>query len=398
MAGINYPKWTYGETTTWKRAVDEDIILVNQVATPLLNVISPTLNNLPEPCTSTKFEWVEDELELLESILGANAGTTPTGAVTSAVTTFQVATGDGEFFLAGHVLACEDELMLVTTAGTAADLVTVTRGLGYTSGAAHAAATAVRIVGRAHNEGGDATTDTYGVATIPYNYSQIWQQEFEFTSTEQAIERYGDVNRFDYLEMKATRNLMLMMERSFMEGTRIERTTRSAIAATIGFAGGLADTSAAYVYSTNRNDISSAALTRKHVLDLLQEIFGLVGVGYMPTHMVVGAWVKRKINDMFETYVRTDRTETTGGAQIETLATDYGDIDLVLNHQIRPSISYLVHTPFCAIGPLQGEEFRTVELAKTTEGKQKYQVWGEYTFMIKNPKCHGQLYGISTTT
>ena len=28
----------------------------------------------------------------------------------------------------------------------------------------------------------------------------------------------------------------------------------------------------------------------------------------------------------------------------------------------------------------------------------KYQVWGEYTYMIKNPKCHGSLTGISTTT
>ncbi len=399
MAGVNYPKWTVGEVTTWKRTVGEDIILVNQAATPLLRVISPTLNNLPEPCLATKFEWVEDELNILESQIGSVAGDPPTGAVSSGAANFYVSTGDGEFFLKGHILAVEDELMLVTTSGTSGDLVTIDTGIGYTSDAGHAAATTVRIVGRAHPEGGDATTDTYGVATIPYNYTQIWQQEFEFTSTEQAIKRYGDVNRFDYLEMKSTKNLMMMMERNFMEGTRIERTARHAttFADTMGFSGGLADTAAAYIYSTNRNAVD-AALTRKHVLDLLQEIFGLVGVEYMPTHMAVNAWVKRKINDMFETYVRTERTETVGGAQIETLATDYGDVDILLNHQVRPSIAYLLHVPFCAIGPLQGEEFRTVELAKTTEGMTKYQVWGEYTQMIKNPKCHGSLTGISTTT
>lgn len=402
MAGVNYPKWTRGETTTWKRTVDEDIILVNQAATPFLRLISPNLNNLPMACNHTKYEWMQDELELLASKAGATAGTsasvTPTGSVTASAATLLVNYGEGEYFLAGHVLACEDELMIVTTAGTAADVVTVTRGLGYTSGAAHAAGTSIRIVGRAHNEGGDATTDTYGVATIPYNFSQIWQQEFEFTSTEQAITRYGDVNRFDYLEAKTTKNLMKMMERAFMEGTRIERTTRTAIAATIGFSGGLADTSAAYIHSGNRNNLATAAITRKDILDLLQEIFDLVGVEYMPTHMVLNSWVKRKINDMFETYVRTDRTESTGGAQIETLSTDYGDIDLVLTNQVRPSIAYFVHMPFLSIGPLQGEEFRTVELAKTTEGMTKYQVWGEYTFCIKNPKCHGQIYGISTTT
>lgn len=247
--GVNYPKWTYGETTTWKRTVDEDIILVNQAATPLLRVISPALNNLPEPCQSTKYEWVEDELNILESIIGSSGGNPPTGTVASGAASFYVRTGDGEFFLKGHILAVEDELMLVTTAGTSSDVVTIDTGIGYTSDAAHVAETTVRIIGRSHPEGGDATTDTYGVATIPYNYTQIWQQEFEYTSTEQAIKRYGDVNRFDYLEMKATKNLMLMMERNFMEGTRIERTTRHAttFAETQGFSGGLAEIGRAHV-------------------------------------------------------------------------------------------------------------------------------------------------------
>jgi len=400
MAGVNYPKWTYGETTTWKRTVDEAIILVNQAATPLLRQVSPNLNNLPVPCEHTKYEWVEDELELLESKIGGDAaGATPTGACATGDTSLFVTTGEGEYFLKGHILAVDDELMLVTTKGTAADAIIVTRGAMGTTDTTHTAGSTVRIVGRSHPEGGDATTDTYRVATIPYNYTQIWQAEFEFTSTEQAIKRYGDVNRFDYLEAKSTKNLMKMMERNFMEGWRAERTTRHATthAETQGFTGGLADTTAAYIYSTNRNAVS-AALTRKHILDLLQEIFGLVGVEYMPTHIICNAWVKRKINDMFETYVRTERTETTGGAQIETLATDYGDVDILLTNQIRADIAYLLHMPFCAIGPLQGEEFRTVELAKTTEGMTKYQVWGEYTYMIKNPKCHGSLTGISTTT
>lgn len=405
MAGINYPKWTYGETTTWKRTVDESIILVNQAATPLLRQISPNLNNLPVPCEHTKYEWVEDELELLESMIGGTAtggsatSPTPTGAAGTGDTTLYVSYAEGEYFLKGHILAVDDELMLVTTAGTSADAIVVVRGAMGTTDTTHTAGSTVRIVGRSHPEGGDATTDTYRVATMPYNNTQIWQAEFEFTSTEQAIARYGNVNRFDYLEAKVVKNQMKMMERNVMEGWRATRTTRHAttFAETQGFSGGLADTTAAYIYSGNRNSVS-AALTRKHILDLLQEIFGLVGVEYMPTHIVVNSWVKRKINDMFETYVRTERSESVGGAQIETLSTDYGDVDILLTNQIRADIAYLLHMPFLAIGPLQGEEFRTVELAKTTEGMTKYQVWGEYTYMFKNPKCHGSLTGISTTT
>ena len=398
MAGVNYPKTTLGETTTWQRSVDESIIIVNQAATPMLRLVSPTLNNLPAPCQENKFEWMEDELELTESECGATAGSPPTGNLTTTSTTFQVTTGEGEFFLAGHIVNVDSELMVVTTAGTSADVITVERGYGYTTAATHTAGTTITIVGRLHNEGGAATTDTYGVATMPYNYCQIWQQEFELTSTEMAILRYGNVNRFEYLEGKAVKNLMLLMERNFIYGTRVERTTTAAIAATSGSSGGLLDTTAAYILAGNRNDAGSAALTRTMILDLLQEIFGLVGVEYMPTHIFCNAWAKRKINDMFETYVRTDRTDSTGGAVYEAILTDYGEIDIVLNHNNPAARLFFLHVPFCAIGPLQGEEFRTVELSRTTAGATKWQVWGEYTQMVKNPKCHGEIYAISTTT
>lgn len=388
MAGVNFPKTTLGDTITTARTVDEDIIIVNQAATPLLRAISPTLNNLPEPCKSTKYEWVEDELELTES-------TIPGGVNTTADIT--VGSGHGEYFLKGHILRAGTELMLVTTKGTASDAVVVERGYGYSSAATHSAAATVTIVGRLHNEGGAATTDTYGVPTIPYNHTQIWQQQFKMTSTEMAILRYGDVNRLDYLESKAVKNLMKLIERNFIFGSRVARASTAAIDANSGSSGGLLDTVAAYIYSGNRNNVN-AALTRKMILDLLQEIFGLVGVEYMPNIVMVNAWVKRKINDMFETYVQTERTDRVGGAVYESFMTDYGEIDILLNHNCPPARAIFLHTPFCAIGPLQGEEFRTVPLAITSAGAAEWQVWGEYTQMIKCPKTHGDIYGISTTT
>lgn len=402
MAAINMPVWTRGETTTWKRSVDEDIILVNQAATKLLQVISPGLNNLGTVCNHTKYEWVEDELSIFESKCGATAGTassvTPTGNLDNSQTTFYINFGEGEYFLAGHILKVDSELMVVTTAGTGADLVTAARGYGFSSAATHTAGTTIEIVGRLHNEGGAATTDSYVAATIPYNYTQIWQSQFELTSTEMAILRYGDVNRLDYLEAKNLKHLMNLMERNFINGTRVQRTTKTAIAATSGSSGGLLDTTAAYIWAANRNNLSSAALTRNDVLDLLQEQFALVGVEYMPTHCFLNAWLKRKMNSFFETYVRTDRGEEVGGMRIESILTDYGEVDLVLSPNIPAARMFFLHAPFCGIGPLEGEGFRTVELAQTTALATEFQLVGEYTSKVKNPKCHGEIYGASTST
>ena len=63
-ASVYYPKTSIGETTTIERAVDDKIVLVNQKAIPFLKVVSPSLNNLPVPCTEVKYEWLEDELPI----------------------------------------------------------------------------------------------------------------------------------------------------------------------------------------------------------------------------------------------------------------------------------------------------------------------------------------------
>lgn len=399
---VNMPVWSYGETTTWKRSVDENIILVSQAATKMLGVISPGLNNLGTPCNHTKYEWVEDELALFESKCGKTAGTassvTPTGDLTNSQTTFYVNFAEGEYFLAGHILKVDSELMVVTTAGTGADLVTAARGYGFSSAATHSAGATIEIVGRLHNEGGAATTDSYVVATLPYNHTQIWQQQFKLTSTEMAVDRYGNVNQLDYLEAKALKHLMGLMERNFINGSRVERTTKAAIAATSGSSGGLLDTTAAYIWAANRNNLSSAALTRNDVLDLLQEQFALVGVEYMPTHIFLNSWLQRKMNSFFETYVRTDRTEEVGGARITSILTDYGEIDLVLTPNVPAARMFFLHVPFVGIGPLSRQEFQTVRLAQTTALATEFQLTGEYTNQIKNPKCHGEIYGASTTT
>ena len=401
-ASVYFPKTSIGETTTIERAVDDKIVLVNQKAIPFLKVVSPSLNNLPVPCTEVKYEWLEDELPITSSKGGATAGTasrvTPTGSITTAATTFYVNYGEGEYFLTGYILQIGDEQVVITTKGTAADVVTVTRAYGGTTAATHAAGVTVEVVGRVHNEGGDATGDSYVVPTMPYNSTQIFQFEFDLTSTEQGIVRYGNVNRLEYLENKTLSHLMKLVERQLIYGRRVVRTTTSAIAATVGSFGGLMDSTAAYIYASNRNDLSSAAIDRDDVLDLLQEIFALVGPEYMPTHLMCNAWVKRKLNAMFEPYVRTDRMDKQGVYLVESILTDYGVIDLLLNHQCPAARAFFVHAPFVAVGPLSGSQFKTVKLAQTTGLADKWQLWGEYTAMIKNPKCHGEIYGISTSS
>ena len=390
MAAVNYPKYSTGETTTIERAVDEKIVLVDIRAAPLLKRVSPNLNNLPVTLDETKLEWMDDSYHITSTTLQA-------AQTSTTKTTFTVKAADGEYILKGMILEIDDEQVVVTTKGTASDVVKAARGYGGTTGATHAINSTAEIVGRVHLEGGDATDDSYIVATLPYNYTQIWQAEFEVTSTEQSVKRYGDVNDIDYLEDKALVMLMRLMNRQIYHGKRVERTSTSALA-NAGAYGGLTDTSAAYVDSGNITDKSSAALVKDDIMSTLRTMFGAVGAEFMPTLLVCGAWAQKKIDDMFDAYIRTTRDESRGGHVITSLVTPFTELEILLDPYCQSNYLYLLNESMISLGPLQGQQFRTVKLAQTTALKDKWQIVGEYSMCIKGPETHGYIHTFSTSS
>jgi hypothetical protein len=58
---------------------------------------------------------------------------------------------------------------------------------------------------------------------------------------------------------------------------------------------------------------------------------------------------------------------------------------------------FLLNESFLAVGPLQGQQFRTVKLGLTSALAEEWQIVGEYTFMIKADETHGYLHTFSTT-
>lgn len=392
--GVNFPLYTITSTATLNRTVAEDVVIVTQTATPLLNAVSPGLNNLPIPAENIKFEWVERKMPLLTSAV-------QTTVTSTTATTFTVTAGHGEYFLRGHIVKIDSEHIVVTTQGTAADVVKAARGYGSTSGATHVTLSTLLIIGRVAAEGGTSPNDTYQAATIPWNAIQLFEQSFELSKTRRMENRYGEnTDPTAEEEMIAMTDTALMMERQMIYGERILRTTAGSASAlvTAGTFGGIPT----FVTSGNKNAISSARLAKDDVDDLLAEIYALVGDQYMPDLVVCGSFNKRLISSWYESFRRTERTDTRGGGIVQDIETEWGVLDILLDWNMPADEVYFLHTPFLAFGPMSGNgindglNWEDVPLSNTPRVSKRH-LSGQYTFLMKNPDCHGMITGTATS-
>lgn len=384
MAGVANPKLSYGETTTIKRSVVDQIEIVSPKATPVLKRLSPGMNNLSVVCDEVKYEWVEDELSITSSLLA-------TATINTTTTTAEITEHEGEYILKGMIVLIDSEQMLIGTKGTADDIITfattVGRGWGSTTATTHAVGAVVEIIGRTHIEGADAPDDSYTVPTMPYNYIQTFQAEVQLSDIEAAIKRWGVRDQWAYQEGKKLSETMKWVERQMFYGKAVALAT-----STPGSFGGFEE----YTLAANKNNLSDAELLRSHLEDLLQEIFVLVGEEFMPNLLICNGWVKRKISKFYEPYVRTVRDESTGGQTISRVETDLGALDILLSKTCPAAKAYVLNTNMIGLGPLKGEGFHILDLARTGTAEQRMLV-GTYTMEMRNPKCHGMIYGISTS-
>lgn len=380
MAAVANPQYTYGETTTIKRSVVDRIDIVSAKAVPVLKKLSPGMSNLSVACEEVKYEWPEDLMPITSSLVA-------TATISTNTTTFAVTAAEGEYFLKGMILLIDSEQVLVTTKGTGADVVTISRQWGSTAEASHAVGATVEIIGRAAEEGADAPDDSYTAPTMPFNYIQNFVSEVSITDWNTVIKRYGIKNPWKYYEDKKLAYVMQLVERQMFYGKPV-----IAASGTPGSFGGFEE----YILAGNKNDISSAALTSSDIHDLLKEIFALVGEEYMPTLAICNAHVHLKVTSFYEPNVRTIRGETTGGVVITRVETALGSLDLLLSKTCPAAKMYLLNPDMIGLGSLRGEAFHVMEMARTGTKEQRL-LSGTYTMEMRNPRCHGLIYGISTT-
>lgn len=395
MTNLSSPVNTYkdsGAGSTLKRNVNESFLLMSPSKFPELSLFgggndeTPPLNTLDmseSQMTSDMIEWYEDELRPIVFTLNADINNSVTAFVTNPAS-------DAAHLLADMIILMESEQMLVTANGNGTTgSVTVTRAYNGTAAAAHTAANVataggVKLITRAHSEGTDAPSDPWSSPTRFYNYWQNFMEEIKISDAEKGMARYT-LDPGGYLErlrMKKYKEIYKQMTLSFYRGTRIAGTDT-----TKAQTGGIEQ----FILGALIQDKAAAALTVAHVNTLMQTIYDYAGGDQCANTIICSSANKVKLTGLFaNSLVQVQRSDSSGvgGLTIQTIATEFGNLDIVMSNWCPTDRIYFLNQDMIHIGPLAENEMRIKALA-TSGDYEREVVTGNYAWQVMGSKCHG---------
>lgn len=142
------------------------------------------------------------------------------------------------------------------------------------------------------------------------------------------------------------------------------------------------------------NVVTAQALTRTAVLDLFQAVWSQGGIRESETRtVIVGPTLKRQLSEVFVTEKYQEATRNVGGVNLETIVTDFGRANVMLNPYMPADKLALASleqlSPAFMEIPGKGHFF--VEPLAKTGSAEKVQLYGEIGLKYGNEKAHGVL-------
>ncbi len=372
---------SYDNTYPQKRMVTDRIILADPydiatiTALGLSNESKFRFVNTP----GRSYEWLEDAYPAVSGQFNDSDLSTTTSTTALTVTSQAVA----NLLHIGDVIYVDTEPMQVTSITTTA--ITVTRDYGTTLGASvsHDTSSTFYIRYNARVEGADSTDSPWTEVTTGTNYSTILHRAVEITRDDVLFKNYG-VN--DLLEYRINMNMDALMEqlnRLPYYGVRYVGTS----------AYGRSSGGFATFITTNASTVTGA-LTRDDIDD---EFIQIHAAGGKTDLILCDAWFQKKINDFYEGFVETTRSETIGGMLIKQLMHPITGnlVNVVVDRHCRSGYAYLLDTRH--VGYITIDPFFYEELAKHGDSTTGETI-GEYGFVCAANKFHSILSGYSTTS
>ncbi len=380
---------------------------------PLIQIMSP--EEIPllkligidgEVGTNPKKEWLEDVLLAETTALADTGGTTVVSSATN--TALVVTAGEGFNLQVGMLvkvtLATDASIFeyMYIRANVSADKWTVIRGVLYsnagtvlTDGTGYGSfltGNVVDVVGLANTDNTDAPAMGTTDLTIQSNFYQSFDQYYQLSDMATNTAIYGvpegdESREFD----KAMKQIMVKLDKTAFQGVRTDQATVNGQTVP-RLMGGLDfylnNAMSGTSYLAYHATLANAQLTEKDLNDMLQDRYYTVGAENMGKTVILGAWNKRRVNDMFAPYARTTRNERVGGVVVDTVETDFGLIDVLSSLRCPKSSVYLVNLDFLSIHPYKGLAFFDQELARNG-AYTKRQIFGVYSMVVRNAKAQG---------
>lgn len=389
---------SFADTVTTRRTIANMVHFIDPRDVPCISYFGTKnqtrFNMLDWP--NHKYAWLLDTLRVRTATLAEAMDTTETG--------MDVSSGQGIRFKPGDVWQSDetDELLWVDSIST--DTVTVVRNWAAAQGGSQGTATSgittattLTYKFSARLEGDDSDPSHWVTPTEEYNYSQIMHAELRASGSElDATTRYGIADSLDYQLKKLlggagagggkqgrAGDLMIDLENTFFNGQRVQRSSTVA-----GAMGGFP-----YFVTTNVDSNSGTArpLTQDMLENVLQDIWA---AGGQPDVIICNAFQKRMISSFYAGSVRTERSERTGGVVINTIETEFGNYDVMLNRRADSDKLFIAQKD--KIGWVTLRDWAIKPLAESGDYTKK-EITGEFGFVVVNENAHGIIKDLTTS-
>ena len=144
---------------------------------------------------------------------------------------------------------------------------------------------------------------------------------------------------------------------------------------------------------------AATALTEKMTLDLMQKIWDNGGIKEQETAtLIVNSTQKRALTDIFVTKKGyTEKTRNVGGVSLQTIETDFGSVNIMLNRFAPADQLAVVSLEMCnpTFLLIPGKGFLFLEELGKTGAAFRYQIYGEIGLEYGNERAHGKITGLA---
>ena len=303
---------------------------------------------------------------------------------------------NGSYFQVGSVIKVDSESMRVTAISS--NTLTVVRGFGGTTAAAHNDDSKVELIGVAMVENADDPLSPITQGEVDYNYHQLWQFGWQFSDRARLTPTYETRNkpgdRFQQeLKKKMKYTAPVQLNRACLFGRRAIGSTSTASAM-----GGLAETS----YVTTRSSLSSAPLTEYDLLNSIQTVWLLVGADAIGKRIMTSAFTKRVINSWYNDIRRSGTGDSKISLTWDSIETDFGTFGIDIESQFdrmdgEKDNLYLLNYDDFKLRPYASSTGWQTGV-RATDGPYKFGfLRGDWTLLSEMPDSRLHLHTYSTS-
>jgi hypothetical protein len=379
-------KATYSAGTTLPELAEDvsDLIgIMSPHETPLLDALGDPLRE----ATSTRHEWLEDQLLPNKDAINDSTWTNP-----ASDTDFVV--DNGSRFRVGDQIQVEgsEELMLVTAVST--NTLTVARGYAGTTPENLANDQILNILGNAALEGADKPNARFTNRVRCGNYTQIFTAAVEVSGTDMAASQLGLADEMDYQKQNRLRELIRDLENTVVNGGQPGTDPQGSGATRRTMKGIMQHLSTHIFHAGDSGFPTGNDLDEAKVNYVLRKIWenssGNVDL------IVVGGFQKRKINAFCSDSRSYGATDTTFTDMVSLYESDFGICRIVTTRWLPQDAVLFLDSSRIGILPLAGRSFHFKPLASSGD-YECGELIGEYTLELKNEAAHGLIRSLATS-